>query len=89
MNESEEVQKWASIKVRTGKDDDSDECCGNTGLKYDHTYTILDATTVKLANNYTDIIVLMRNPSGKNCKGINWNGDWSEFDDLWTKDTKR
>ena len=55
LEESEEIQRWASID---GK-----------GLRYNHTYTILDARTVKLKNDYTDIIALLRNPSGKTCKG--------------------
>ena len=44
---------------------------------------------VKLANNYTDIILLLRNPSGKCQRGAQWTGDWAADCDLWTKHTKK
>jgi hypothetical protein len=59
------------------------------GIRYNHIYTILDARIIKLTNNFTDIIVLMRNPWGKNAKGSQWAGDWGQDDDLWTKYTKK
>jgi Calpain family cysteine protease len=58
------------------------------GIKYNYCYTMLDIKTVTLANNYTDIILLLRNPSGKNEKGEEWLGDWGIYCDLWTKFTK-
>ena len=58
------------------------------GIKYGHTYTLLDTRTVKLENGYTDIIGLFRNPSGKSSRGLQWTGDWAPDDDLWSKHTK-
>jgi hypothetical protein len=42
-----------------------------------------------LENNYTDIICLLRNPWGKNSRGLQWTGDWGPECDLWNKHTKR
>jgi hypothetical protein len=39
------------------------------GIRYNHVYTLLDARIIKLPNDFTDIIVLMRNPWGKNTRG--------------------
>ena len=60
----------------------------NMGLRYNHSYTMLDLKVVKLANNYTDILVLLRNPTGEFVKGEMWNGDWGPDCDLWSKHTK-
>ena len=54
-SKDEETLKWTTID---GK-----------GLKYGMTYAMFDARTIKLANDYTDLIVLMRNPSGKSTRG--------------------
>lgn len=51
----EESLRWATID---GK-----------GIKYNHTYTVLDARPVTLANAYTDLILLIRNPTNKNSRG--------------------
>lgn len=40
------------------------------GIRYNHSYTLLDVKTVTLENNYTDIICLLRNPWGKNSRGL-------------------
>ena len=40
------------------------------GIRYNHCYTLLDAKAVTLENNYTDIICLLRNPWGKNSRGV-------------------
>jgi len=45
----EDGARWATVDGR--------------GIRFGHTYTMLDARPVTLANNYTDIIILMRNPS--------------------------
>jgi len=50
----EESERWLTIE--------------NKGLKYGHTYVILDIKVVKLPE-FTDIIALFRNPSGKDCRG--------------------
>jgi hypothetical protein len=71
----EDGMRWATID--------------DLGIKYNHIYTILDARVINLANGFTDIIVLMRNPWGKNTRGNQWNGDWGKDDDLWTKFTKK
>lgn len=39
----EESLRWISIN--------------NKGIKYNHTYTVLDARPVTLANKYTDLLV--------------------------------
>ena len=49
----------------------------NKGIKYNHTYTVLDARPVTLANKYTDLLVQIRNPSNKNNRGEQWKGDWN------------
>ena len=59
------------------------------GIFYNHTYTILDARVVTLPNNWTDLLLLVRNPWGKSSKGPQWTGDWGWEDDLWTKKTKQ
>jgi hypothetical protein len=59
------------------------------GILYGYTYTMLELKVVTLANNYTDIIVMLRDPSGKTKKGRQWLGDWHEDCDLWTKHTKQ
>lgn len=59
------------------------------GIKYNFTYTLLDARVMTLANGFTDIIVLLRNPSGKDSRGEQWSGDWNPNCDLWTKHTKK
>ena len=71
----EEALRWATID---GK-----------GIKYSHTYTVLDARPVTLANAYTDLILLVRNPTNKNSRGEQWKGDWNPLCDLWTKKTKQ
>jgi len=71
----EESNRWLTIEDK--------------GIKYLHTYTISDVRSVKLINGWTDIIALFRNPSGKNCRGPQWEGDWSRNCDLWTKATKK
>lgn len=71
----EESLRWATID---GK-----------GIKYNHTYTVLDARPVTLANAYTDLILLVRNPTNKNSRGEQWKGDWNPLCDLWTKKTKQ
>ena len=40
-------------------------------------------------DGYLDILVLLRNPSGKDIKGERWTGDWCKDCDLWTKHTKK
>lgn len=62
---------------------------GDKGIRYDHIYTILDVRAVTLRNDYTDIILLLRNPSGKVIGGQQWLGDWGPGCDLWSKHTKR
>jgi calpain-15 len=74
-SQSEESQRWISIKGR--------------GIKYNHTYTILEVKPVLLANDYQDIIAMFRNPSGKSSRGLQWYGDWGPECDLWSKDTKK
>lgn len=59
------------------------------GIRYNHCYTLLDAKPVTLENNYTDIICLLRNPWGKNSRGLQWTGDWGPECDLWNKHTKK
>jgi hypothetical protein len=59
------------------------------GIRYGHCYTLLDAKPVTLENNYTDIICLLRNPWGKNSRGLEWYGDWGPECDLWNKHTKK
>lgn len=71
----ERTRHWATIDGR--------------GIKWNHCYTILDARPITLANGWTDIIVLMRNPWGKDQRGDQWTGDWSYSSDLWTKHTKK
>lgn len=61
----------------------------NKGLKYSHTYTLLAMKKVTLANNYNDVVMLFRNPWGKDQRGPQWRGDWGQNDDLWTKHTKK
>ena len=39
------------------------------GIRYSHSYSILDARVIKLENDYTDIILLLRNPWGKDTRG--------------------
>ena len=71
----EDGARWASVDGR--------------GIRFGHTYTVLDARAVTLANNYTDVILLLRNPSGKSARGAEWTGDWADDCDLWTKHTKK
>ena len=71
----EDGARWATIE--------------GMGIRYGHTYTILDGRAVTLANGYTDIILLCRNPWGKSTRGAQWTGDWAEDCDLWTKHTKK
>ena len=39
------------------------------GIRYSHSYSLLDARVIKLENGYTDIILLLRNPWGKCNRG--------------------
>ena len=75
MNMDNKTLHWATIE---GK-----------GIKYSHSYTVLYARPIVLANNFTDIIILLRNPWGKDTRGDQWLGDWGPNDDLWTKHTKK
>lgn len=71
----EESNRWVTID---GK-----------GIKYAHTYTMIDARVVNLPSGWTDIIILLRNPSQKSNRGPMWTGDWASSCDLWTKKTKK
>lgn len=59
------------------------------GINFNYTYTLIAMKTVTMENKYTDIILNLRNPTGKNNKGEHWTGDWSKDCDLWTKHTKK
>ena len=59
------------------------------GIRYSHSYSLLDARVIELENGYKDIILLLRNPWGKDNRGSNWRGDWSDGCDLWNKHTKK
>lgn len=75
MNMDTKTLHWATID---GK-----------GIKFSHAYTVLYARPLVLANGFTDIILLLRNPWGKDTRGDQWLGDWGPSDDLWTKHTKK
>ena len=50
----------------------------------DHCYSIIDAKVIQLDDGKKENLIKIRNPQGHH----EWEGDWSDKSELWTKKTK-